>query len=119
MSEEQVICPKCNKEAPWVPNEVAYGNRFGKNYMCYFCKECDTYVGCHNNTKEPLGTMADKELRNLRMQTHKVFDLLWKNGKMNRNQAYQLLEEKFGREIHIGSSDVETCKKIIDLLKVG
>ena len=28
------------------------------------------YVGCHNNTRKPLGTMADKELREAHMAVH-------------------------------------------------
>lgn len=112
-----VICPKCNKEAPWVENKEKYGRNFGKSYMCYFCKPCGTYVGCHNNTRNPLGTMADKELMQWRMKAHAVFDPLWRGGKMSRKSAYKLLREKLGREIHIGESDIETCKEIISTIK--
>ena len=110
----KVICPKCNKEAPWVENKEKYGRNFGKSFMCYFCKPCGTYVGCHENTRRPLGTMADKELMQLRMKAHATIDPLWKDGKMKRKEVYKLLKEKFGREIHIGESDIETCKKIIN-----
>lgn len=107
-----MICPKCGKEAPWLENKNKYGRNFGKSYMCYWCKDCDTYVGCHNNTREPLGTMADKELRDERIRTHNIFDKLWKNGKMSRGKAYKLLNKHFGKEIHIGQSDKETCQNI-------
>lgn len=108
-------CPYCNKEALWVSNEKIYGKRYGKSYMAYLCKECDAYVGCHNNTNKPLGTMANKELRELRMKAHGSVDWLWKSGKMPRWKMYKLLEEKFGKPIHIGESNEETCKKIISL----
>lgn len=113
----KVICPKCNKEAPWVENKEKYGRNFGKSYMCYFCKPCNTYVGCHENTRRPLGTMADKELMGWRMKAHEVIDPLWKTGQMKRKEVYKMLKEKLGREIHIGESDIETCKGIISLLK--
>ena len=50
-----MICPYCNKEAKWCENKVIYGKNYGKSYMCYYCKDCDAYVGCHNNTKFPNG----------------------------------------------------------------
>lgn len=112
----KMICPKCNKEAPWVENKEKYGKNYGKSYMCYFCKPCGTYVGCHNNTRKPLGTMADKELMQWRMKAHKVFDPLWKEGKLTRRQAYNLLRNSFGKYIHIGESDIEMCKSIIDFV---
>jgi len=108
----KVICPKCSQEAPWLENKSKYGKNYGKSYMCYYCKDCDTYVGCHNNTRQPLGTMADKELRDERMKTHNLFDNLWKSGQMNRKKAYKLLNNYFGKEIHIGQSDKEMCQKI-------
>lgn len=112
-----VICPYCGKEAIWWDNKRIYGKNFGKSYKCYLCKDCDAYVGCHNNTKVPLGTLANKDLRNLRRQAHALFDPLWKTGKMTRKEAYKLLDDHFGREIHIGESDNAQCMAIIHFLK--
>src|SRR3990167_4571490 len=112
-------CPYCNKDAKWCENKVIYGRNFGKSYMCWYCKPCDAYVGCHQNTFKPLGTIANKELRRWRMKAHEVIDPMWKNGlgrKMLRKKTYAMLKEKFGREIHIGESDIETCKKIIQVI---
>lgn len=110
-------CPFCGKSAKWVENKEIYGKNYGKSYMCWLYKPCNAYVGCHQNTKNPLGTMANQELREWRMKTHAVFDPLWKTGKMSRKSAYKLLKEKLGREIHIGESDIETCQSIIKQLK--
>lgn len=112
----KVICSKCNKEAPWVENKQRYGRNFGKSYMCYFCRPCGTYVGCHNNTRKPLGTMADEYTMKLRRNAHALFDKLWKDGEMSRGQAYKILSEHFGREMHIGESNSEVCKEIINYL---
>ena len=111
-----VICPKCNKEAPWVENKERYGRNFGKSYMCYFCRPCRTYVGCHNNTRKPLGTMADDYTLKLRRNAHHNFDKNWKSGKMTRKEAYAKLKEKFGIE-HIGEESEESLKKIINQLE--
>lgn len=115
--EQKIICPKCNKKAPWVENKEKYGRNYGRSYMCYYCKPCGTYVGCHNNTRKPLGTMADAELMGWRMKAHAAIDPLWKNGKMTRKEVYGMLKEKLGKEIHVGESDIETCKSIIEIVK--
>ena len=111
-------CPYCNKEAQWVTNEKIYGKRYGKSYMCYLCETCNAYVGCHNNTKIPLGTMANKELRNWRIKSHSVIDPLWRGKKVNRQEVYDKLKSVFGKEIHIGKADIELCKNIIKLFLV-
>jgi len=112
-----MICPYCKKEAKWIPNEQVYGRRFGKSYMCYYCKDCNAYVGCHNNTKQALGTMANPALRKMRQHVHGILDPLWESGKMKRKEVYQKLRQIFGKEIHVGESDIEQCKDIIRALE--
>lgn len=114
----EVICPKCNKPAPWVENKEKYGRNFGKSFMCYFCRPCGTYVGCHNNTRDPLGIMADSYTMKLRRNAHANFDKLWKNGQMTRSEAYRRLKEKFGIE-HFGEQTAESLKDIINRLEIS
>lgn len=108
-----VLCPHCGIAAEWVENSAIYGKRYGKSYMMWLCRPCNAYVGCHNNTRLPLGTMANKELRQWRIKAHDAFDPLWRNGAMKRDEAYVLLSRELGREVHIGQSDIEQCKEII------
>ena len=115
---EKIRCPYCGEEAKWVENKVVYGKNYGKSYMCYYCPKDDAYVGCHQNTRKPLGTIANKELRECRKKAHSVVDPLWKNGRMKRGQVYAMLFRKFGKEIHIGEADVEQCQKIIKYLNL-
>lgn len=84
--------------------------------MVYLCKPCNAYVGCHNNTRKPLGTMANAETRQWRQRAHAVVDPLWKTGTMKRKAVYAMLARAFGKEIHIGESDIKQCKKIIEFL---
>jgi len=109
-------CPYCGKQAEWVENKEIYGKNYGKSFMCWLCKNCDAYVGCHRNTKKPLGTMADKETREWRKKAHAIFDPFWKEWKMTRDEAYKMLETAMGKKTHIGESDIETCKIIIKIL---
>lgn len=111
--KSKIICPYCNKEAVWTENKAMYGRNYGKSYMCYYCKPCDAYVGCHNNTEKPLGTMANRELRKLRKKVHNTIDHYWKSGKMRRSYVYNLLNNHYGRSVHVGESDVEMCKDLI------
>jgi len=112
-------CNICGQQAEWVENKEIYGRNYGKSYMMWLCKACGAYVGCHNNTKKPLGTMADKELRELRMKCHALFDTLWKTGYMKRKEAYRFLMIKLNltnTEAHIGMFNKEICQKLINIL---
>lgn len=108
-----MICPFCKQPAQWVSNEVIYGRRFGDSYMIYYCVKDNAYVGCHKNTHKALGTMANAELREWRIKAHAVIDPLWKSKKYQRHTVYIRLSEAFGKEIHIGETDIQTCQDII------
>ncbi len=112
-----MTCPYCNNPAEWVDNATVYGRRYGKSHMMWICRPCDARVGCHNNTKNPLGTMANAALRKVRMATHAVLDPLWKEKGLRRGEVYQALQRHFGHEIHIGESDETKCGLIIEALK--
>jgi hypothetical protein len=109
------ICPYCGKPAEWVENREIYGKNYGKSYMMWLCRKDDAYVGCHQNTRKPLGTIANKELREWRKKAHAHIDPIWQSEEMARGQVYAKLAKVFGREIHIGEADIETCKKILEL----
>lgn len=113
----KVRCPYCQKLAEWVENKVIYGKRYGKSYMIYWCRECDAYVGCHNNSKRPLGTMADKALRAKRKKVHSVIDPLWKRGRYRRGEVYAILAKAFGEPVHVGESDMDRCDEIIEVAR--
>lgn len=113
-----MICPFCDKEALFVPNEQVYrGKRYGESYMMYVCFPCDARVGVHHNDPaRPLGTMATKELRDWRRKAHGHIDLLWRSGEMKRKHVYAALARLLGlKAIHIGESDIETCRRILDI----
>lgn len=127
--EREMKCPYCNKEAQWVSNEAIYGFRVGRSYMIWWCQPCDSRVGCHNNTKKPLGTMANANLRVLRVKAHREFDKMWQHGEsgiVSRKEAYKILTSgmaylgmiKDGEEAHIGQMNIDQCKAVMELIKV-
>lgn len=111
-----VICPYCNTQTVWVENKEIYGRNYGKSYMIYLCKKCKAYIGCHNNTKEPLGTPANAELRSLRRTCHSRFDSLWTSGSMSRHDAYKLLSNIMKKDLndsHFGMFTEEECLQFL------
>ena len=110
-------CPYCSSKVRWCENKEIYGRNYGKSYMIWLCDNCKAYIGCHHNTKSPLGTLANKELREERKKTHAMFDIIWKEGTMTRKDAYKILNKHFGEVVHIGWTDIEWCKKIQNFLK--
>lgn len=125
MSKTTLTCPYCKGEATYLESSaVIYGGRdYGPRY---YCEPCDAHVGCHRGTKEPLGRLANAELRALRTKAHAAFDPLWK-AKMRiagwpkaraRNAAYKWLAEELDvppEKCHIGMFDKSACKAVISL----
>jgi len=112
-----MICQYCKNEAELVDSAEIYGRSYG---MAYLCRPCNAYVGCHDGTENPKGTLANAELRAARKQAHAAFDPLWKGSKLPKNKArgagYNFLIEKLDisrDKCHIGMMDIETCQRVI------
>ena len=125
MNEKQMDCPYCSKEAVWVENKEVYGRNYGNSYMIWLCKPCDAFVGCHNNSRRSLGTIANKELRNARKWTKNLFikrkmDDNWKCNKKTKSKAYMYLNDLMGKTFHFGESTIDElrviAKDLINLL---
>jgi len=101
-------CPYCGGRAYIKPS------RYGYWYPCSSFPKCEASVGCHPNTTRPLGTLANRQLKDARMAIHRLFDPLWKKKKMKRNEAYKWFAGKIGiskSECHIALFDLEMCRK--------
>jgi len=116
-----VNCPYCNRPAHLVDGVTIYPHRpdlYEKKF--YLCPPCDAYVGCHPGTTEPLGRLANAELRAAKMAAHSAFDPLWRLGQWKRRDAYKWLAGKLGiawKDCHIGFMDVEMCKRVVEICK--
>ena len=119
MEERNVRCPYCRELCEWVDNAEIYGRRMGKSWMAYLCRPCEAWVGCHENTRKPLGTPANKQLRRMRAQVHEKLDFLWREGQMDRGQFYKSLGRlcigEPGAEVHIGQADEGMCQLLLQL----
>jgi hypothetical protein len=108
-------CPYCGDSIVVVDSSVVYGvgHDYGLMNTCKNYPQCDSYCG-HG------ATLANRELRELRKQCHRKFDVIWKSGKMKRKEAYNWLCQvmKVSRQDgHIALFRDEQCKKLLDILK--
>ena len=126
-------CPYCEGVAVFnETSDIIYGKDFGPVYTCENYPLCDSYVGCHPGTTEPLGRLADQELRFWKKEAHKYFDPIWKEKKINkiypiyisdttnRKKTYIWLSNQLGLKLeytHIGMFDVDTCKRVVEICK--
>lgn len=111
MSDPIVFCPYCKNHATLVDGLAIYPHRPDLAELRFWkCAPCEAYVGCHKGTTNPLGRLANAELRKAKMATHAVFDPIWKDGHMRRGEAYRWLQSVMTmteEECHIGEfSDV-------------
>ena len=94
MKKKQIHCPYCGAKASLRPASAVYGTATkvpdSYLYVCDRYPRCDSYVGAHKRTKEPMGTLANGDLRNKRIQAHKAFDWMWKSGLMTNVLALMI-----------------------------
>lgn len=115
-----LLCPYCVSRPERVGGDVIYPHRpdlYGRRF--YLCRPCDAYVGCHPGTTEPLGRLANAELRKARQKAHAAFDPMWKGGGQKRKEAYSWLASRIGvdvKDCHIGMFDVETCRRVVEVV---
>lgn len=116
-----IKCPYCGARAYLRPASVVYGDKAlpgSKLYVCGNFPACDSYVAAHRTTQQPMGTLANKNLRRERQTAHAVFNQLWKCGLMTKRQAYLWLQAKLDLpecEAHIAKFSEGRCHLVMDL----
>lgn len=116
---KQIHCPYCGAKATLRPSSAVYGDAAkndGYLYVCDRYPKCDSYVGAHKKTKRPMGTLANGDLRNKRIQAHKAFDWMWKSGLMTKWQAYKWMQGKLDlsdEQAHIAMFSEYMCDRLI------
>ena len=116
---KQIHCPYCGTKATLRPSSAVYGDAAktdGYLYVCDRYPKCDSYVGAHKKTKLPMGTLANGDLRNKRIQAHKAFDWMWKSGLLSGWQAYKWMQGKLDlsdEQAHIAMFSEYMCDRLI------
>ena len=115
----QIRCPYCGSHAILRSADGIYRENL-KGEMLYVCAnypECDSYVRVQNGTNLPLGTLANRKLRELRTEAHRNFDLLHKSGYITKQSAYDWLAGTLcipNNRAHIGQFTELQCKYVIE-----
>lgn len=125
--QTEVFCPYCGRRAVLRPITYVIGeNRriFDPDQMVYVCSAypaCNAYVAANKKNLRPLGSLADGELRNLRIQAHRALRSLWQNGYLSEKDAYHWLSGKLGlpeKDTHIAKFSHYRCKETIRCCEV-
>jgi hypothetical protein len=126
--ETGVTCNYCGGPTELVTGEKLYpmaGEVHQRRY--YHCATCNAWVGTHEGTTIPQGTLANAMLRSWRGRALKEFDPLWKaktEGKAKldphtaRVTAYAWLAVRLDvslAECHIARFDEEKCRRVIEI----
>lgn len=116
-------CNICGGEVVYSSNASIYGRKYGSGY-CYLCTQCGAYVGTHKPwPKRALGILANKEMRDLKMQCHEIFDSFWRGkpkASKKRNDLYRWLAKEMNipaEECHFGYFDQQQLGKALELLE--
>lgn len=120
MKRINIKCSYCGSKAHLRPASVVHKQAApGEEvYVCARFPACDAYVSAHRDSHLPMGTLADKSLRQKRRQAHIALNRLWEQGLMTRKEAYRWLQVQLGlpeSEAHIGHFSAYRCEQVIDL----
>ena len=110
MKKAHITCPYCHAPAQLRPASSIYG---------IHTKDCAAKQA-HKATGLPMGTLADKSLRQKRMQAHRTFNQLWEKGFMRKQDAYAWLCVRLGipeADAHIANFSEYRCDQVILLCK--
>ena len=111
-------CPYCGSAVHLRSADGIYKEN-SSNTQLYVCTKypvCDAYVRVHPGTTVPVGSLANPQLRALRVKTHRQFDRLHETGLMTKKDAYGWLAHMLQSpmsQAHIGYLSEYYCSLII------
>lgn len=113
------VCNICGSKVSFVSNGVIYGREYGSG-KAYLCENCEAYVGTHKDSPlDAMGILANKRMRLLKQECHRIFDTLWENGR-ERTQMYRWLAKEMDipfETCHFGWFDEPDLKRALVILK--
>lgn len=110
-------CRYCEQEVRQVDDEELYGKSYGGELFLCQNDQCQARVGCHPSG-DPLGILADRELRRWRSVAHEAFDPIheaW-DSDISRDGAGYFIKKALGvpkAKTHIAMLDIDEIKNLI------
>ena len=126
---DTVRCPYCGAPVKMVP-ESEMNFRFhakGPNkrdfyWVCTNYPECDAYIPADNTTKRPTGTLANAELRHMRMMIHYWQVILTMEGIMSRASFVRtmasILNIRNFNMVHVGEFTKMDAESVLEYFKM-
>lgn len=112
-------CPYCRSNAELVDAEELFPqNKELRGRSFWECKACAAWVVCYPDTILPFGTLANKNLRRLRIEAHSAFDAMLAAKHFTRSAGYAWLSKKMRippEACHIRFFDERRAKKAKDI----
>ncbi len=120
MKQVKIRCPYCGSMALLRPAKLVRRGAGPEDevYVCARFPACDAYVAAHRDSRLPMGTLADKALRQKRRDAHLALNRLWEYGYMSKKEAYRWLQLQLGlpeTEAHIALFFEYRCEQVIRL----
>lgn len=116
-------CWSCGGRVEYICNRKIYGRDYGSGFA-YRCTKCGAYVGTHKPyPKMAMGVLANKKMRTLKVECHKIFDSFWKgqkNAAYKRSELYVWLARQMNipmSECHFGFFNEEELYKALGILQ--
>jgi hypothetical protein len=113
------VCRYCGKPLELTTAAEIYPRREDLHHLKFWiCRPCDAFIGVKPGSfgHEPVGLLANHELREWRRLAHEAFDPVWKGGGKSRTEAYEWLARSLKIEVdkcHMALFDVEQCKNVL------
>ncbi len=120
MKQVKIRCPYCGSMALLRPAKLVRRSASPEDevYVCARFPACDAYGAAHRDSRLPMGTLADKALRQKRREAHLALNRLWEYGYMSKKEAYRWLQLQLGlpeTEAHIAHFFEYRCEQVIRL----
>lgn len=124
MKKYQINCPYCGSSALCRPASIVHGSSTHEKgrylYVCSRWPECDAYVAAHKKDKSPMGTLANRDLRQKRILAHRALKELQNFQHMEKWAVYLWLQGKLGvneDQAHIGLFSGQMCDRVVSLCR--
>lgn len=119
-----IYCVDCRGEieAELVHGKDVYPHRPDLAELPFWqCPYCGNFVGCHHKSHtplKPLGVIANKQIKMLRVAIHKQLDGLWKDHVLSRRECYMWLSKQLGYQYHSGEiKSIKEAKRVLELVQ--